>query len=104
MTQSESDLARLSSTLRPNKAVQVQGPPGPSSQATSNPSVPPLNLCLSCVIVGEELVFPVDIPTRDHVVDLKKKIQKERADDTLQGVGPHTLELWKVPIMDEYVI
>jgi hypothetical protein len=66
--------------------------------------MPSLNLRLCCVIEGEGLVFPVDIPTQDDVVDLKKKIQSERAKDTLQDVDHHTLELWKVPIMDEYVM
>ena len=66
--------------------------------------MPPLNLRLCCVIEGEEIVFPVDIPAQADIVDLKKEIQSERAKDTLQDVGPHTLELWKVPIMDEYAM
>jgi hypothetical protein len=106
MAESESE-ARLSSILRLSKGkptVEVQGLPGPSSQATSTPSMPSLKLRLCCVIDGEGLVFPVDIPTQVDVVDLKKEIQSERAQDILQDVGPHTLELWKVPIMDEYVM
>ena len=102
MAKSESE-ARLSSILRPDKGkptVQVQGPPGPSSQATT-PSRPPLNLRLCCVIEDEGLVFPVDIPTQGDVVDLKKKIQSERAMGILRDTDPHSLELWKVSIMDE---
>ncbi len=101
MDKSES---RLSSLLRLNKAkatVQVQGPLGSSSQATSTSSMPSLNLRLCCVIEGEGLIFPVDIPAQADVVDLKKKIQSERAMSTLRGVDPHTLELWKVSIMNE---
>ena len=59
-----------------------------------------LRLC--CVIEDENLVFLVDVPAQADVVDLKKKIQSERALDTLQGVGPHILELWKVCIVDEW--
>jgi hypothetical protein len=58
--------------------------------------MPSLNLRLCCAIEGEGLVFPVDIPAQADVVDLKKKIQSERAMDTLQDVCPHILELWKV--------
>ena len=64
------------------------------------PSLPE-NLRLCCVIEGENLAFTVDISAQADVVDLKKKIQSERAMDILQGVGPHILELWKVCIVDE---
>ena len=77
--------------------VQVQGPPAPSSQATSTPSL----IRLYCVIEGEGLVFGVDISAQDNVSDLKKKIQIERAKSILRDTDPHSLELWKVSIMDE---
>ena len=35
------------------------------------------------------------------VSDLKEEIQRERAMGTLKYVGPHTLELWKVSVIDE---
>src|SRR5438309_1788558 len=106
MAQSVSE-ALLSSILRQNKGkptVEVQGPPGTSSQATSTPCMPSSNLRLCCAIEGEGLVFPVDIQTQDDVVDLKKKIQSERARGILRGIDPHSLELWKVSIMDECVM
>ena len=56
--------------------VQVQGPPGPSSQVTSTSSMPSSNLRLCCIIEGEGLVFPVDIPTQVDVVDLKRKSER----------------------------
>jgi hypothetical protein len=83
MSQSESE-ARLASILHLNKGkptvqVQAQDPPGRPSQATSIPSMPSLNLRLCCVIEGERIIFPVDITVQADVVDLKKKIQSERA-------------------------
>ena len=57
-----------------------------------------LRLC--CIIEGEKLVFPVDVPAQADVVDLKKAIQSERARGTLQGIDPHILELWKVCILN----
>ena len=54
------------------------------------------SLCLCCVIEGEDIVFPVDVPAQSRVSALKKEIQSERATDTLQGVDPHILEIWKV--------
>ena len=66
--------------------------------------MPSLNLHLFCVIEGEGLLFPVDIPAQADVSDLKKEIQSERALSSLQGIDPHTLELWKVCIMNECVL
>jgi len=57
-----------------------------------------LRLC--CTIEGEKLVFPVDIPADAEVIDLKIKIHSDRVLDTLQGVGHHILELWKVCIVN----
>lgn len=56
---------------------------------------------LRCVIERESVVFTVTVPRDFEVGDLKKEIQRERALDTLKGVGPHTLELWKVSAVDE---
>ena len=58
-------------------------------------------LSLSCVIENENIVFPVDVLAQARVSDLKKVIQSERDMDTLQGVGPHILELWKVGVSNE---
>lgn len=56
---------------------------------------------LNCLIQGEDIVFLVSVP-RDCVVStLTKKIKKERELDTLGGVGPQMLELWKVSAIDE---
>lgn len=54
------------------------------------------SLSLCCIIEDEDIVFLVDVPAQARVTVLKKEIQRERAMDTLQGVGPHILELWKV--------
>ncbi len=70
--------------------------PGTSLQAPKMSS-----LCLSCVIEDEDIVFLVDVPAQARVTVLKKEIQRERAMDTLQGVGPHMLELWKVCVLNE---
>ena len=48
---------------------------------------------LCCVIEDEGLVFPVDILAQADIVDLKKKIQSERAMSTLQGIDPHSLKV-----------
>ena len=58
-------------------------------------------MSLCCVIEDEDIVFLVDVPAQARVTDLKKEIQNERAMDTLQGVGPHTLELWKVCVSNK---
>jgi len=63
--------------------------PGPSSHAPKMSS-------LCCVLEDEDIVFPVDVLAQDRVSDLKKSIRHERELDTLKGVGPHILELWKV--------
>lgn len=61
------------------------------------------SLCLCCVIEDEDIVFPVDIPTQARVIVLQKDVQSERAmgQDTLRGVSPHKLELWKVRVSNE---
>ena len=56
---------------------------------------------LNCLIEGESIVFPVTAGYDCVVGELKKKIQEKRTMDTLKGVGPHTLELWKVSAIDE---
>ena len=62
---------------------------------------------LLCVIEGEPEVFTIDIegPSWRNpmfmVTDLKKKIQEERKDDSLDGVGAHSLVLWKVRAIEE---
>ena len=58
-------------------------------------------LRLKCLIQGEDIVFPVTAGCDDEVSDLKESIQGKRALDSLKGVGPHTLELWKVSAIDE---
>ncbi len=59
------------------------------------------SLCLCCIIEDENIVLPVDVPAQARVSALKKEIQLERAMDTLQGVDPHTLELWKVCVSNK---
>jgi hypothetical protein len=61
------------------------------------------SLSLCCVIEAEDIVFPVDVPAQARVSALKKEIQRERAMDTLQGVVPHILELWKVGVSNSNV-
>ena len=56
---------------------------------------------LNCLIKSESIVFLVTVGRDCVVSELKKEIQKERALDTLKNVGPHTLELWKVSVIDE---
>ena len=56
---------------------------------------------LTCLIEGESIVFSVTV-SRDCVVsDLKVEIAKKRERGTLKDVGPQTLELWKVSVIDE---
>ena len=60
------------------------------------------DLRLLCIIEGEAEAFPIDIGESSWrnpkfiVGDLKKKIQEERKNDSLAGVGAHILILWKV--------
>ena len=56
---------------------------------------------LNCLIEGESIVFVVTVGHDCVVSDLKEKIQRERAMDTLKDIGPHTLELWKVSAIDD---
>jgi hypothetical protein len=58
--------------------------------------VPAGSLELNCLLEGESTVFVVTVGRNDAVSNLKKAIRREREEDTLKGVGPHTLELWKV--------
>ena len=60
-------------------------------------------LRLKCLIAGETIVFPVTARCDDQVSDLKEFIRSKRALDSLKGVCPHTLELWKVSAIDEPV-
>jgi hypothetical protein len=60
------------------------------------------DLQLFCVIEGETEGFKIDVEgslwrNLNFVVsDLKEKIQEKRKDDSLAGVGAHSLVLWKV--------
>ena len=56
---------------------------------------------LNCLIEGESNIFVVRVWPEDVVSELKESIQSKRALDSLEGVGPHTLELWKVSAIDE---
>ena len=56
---------------------------------------------LNCLIKGESNIFVVPVGRNNVVSNLKELIRKARIDDTLKGVGPHTLELWKVSTIDE---
>jgi hypothetical protein len=56
---------------------------------------------LNCLIDGESIVFLVTAGRECVVSELKKAIQEERAMDTLKNVGAHTLELWKVSVINE---
>ena len=58
-------------------------------------------LYLCCVIEDENIVFLVDVPAQARVTVLKKEIQRERAMGKLQGVDPHTLELWRVSVSNK---
>ena len=60
-----------------------------------------LTLRLKCLIEGEAIVFPVTAVSDDEVSDLKESIQSKRALDSLKGICPHTLELWKVSAIQE---
>ena len=48
---------------------------------------------LNCLVKREFIVFLVTVGHNCVVSELKKKIQKEWALDTLKNVGPHILEL-----------
>jgi hypothetical protein len=56
---------------------------------------------LNCLIEGESIIFPVTVERNWVVGDLKKEIKRERALGTLKDVDPHTLELWKVSVINE---
>jgi len=56
---------------------------------------------LNCLIEGDSNVFLVTVERDCVVSDLKEEIQRKRALDTLNNVGPHTLELYKVSAIDE---
>jgi hypothetical protein len=64
------------------------------------------DLRLLCVIEGETDVFPIDVggPSwrnpKFMVGDLKEKIQEKR-NDSLAGVGAHSLVLWKVRAIED---
>ena len=91
------------------RPTEVQGPIAESHtpkqterpKKESGPATEMSSLSLCCIIEGEDIVFPIDVSAQARVSDLKKVIQLERAMDTLKGVGPHILELWKVGVSDE---
>ncbi len=56
---------------------------------------------LNCLIEGEKTVFGVTAACSHDISELKELIQVKRAQDSLKGVGPHILELWKVSAIDE---
>ena len=56
---------------------------------------------LNCLIEGEFIIFVVTVGHNCVISDLKEEIQRERAMGTLKYVGPHTLEQWKVSVIDE---
>ena len=65
------------------------------------------DLRLLCVIEGETEPFPIDIEgplwrnPKFMVGDLKGEIQKERKNDSLDGVDAHSLVLWKVRAIED---
>ena len=65
------------------------------------------DLLLFCVIEGETELFPIGVEGSSWrnpkfvVGDLKKKIQEERENDSLAGVGAHILVLWKVRAIED---
>ena len=58
-------------------------------------------LQLNCLIEGESIVFVVPVERNNVFSDMKEKIQNERDKDSLKGIDPHTLELWKVSAIDD---
>jgi Crinkler effector protein N-terminal domain len=82
-------------------------PSAPTITTTTMPGTPvpsqDSSRKLNCLIEGESIVFSVT-STVGHdwnVSELKEAIQSERALGTLNGVDPHTLELWKVSAIYE---
>ena len=65
------------------------------------------DLLLCCVIEGESESFQIRVEgsswhnPKVMVGDLKKKIQEERENDSLAGVGAHNLVLWKVRAIED---
>ena len=65
------------------------------------------DLLLLCVIEGETEVFPIDIEgplwrnPKFIVGGLKQKIQVMQKDGSLDGVGAHSLVLWKVRVIED---
>ena len=65
------------------------------------------DLLLFCVIEGEAELFQIGVERSSWrnpkfvVSNLKEKIQEERENDSLAGVGAHTLVLWKVRAIED---
>ena len=65
------------------------------------------DLLLFCVIDPETEPFPIGVEgslwrnPKFTVGGLKKKIQEERKNDSLAGVGAHSLVLWKVRAIED---
>ncbi|KAF9397540.1 hypothetical protein BGX21_008749, partial [Mortierella sp. AD011] len=57
-------------------------------------------ITLFCIIEGDSVAFPVDIPSQKTVGHLKKAIHKEKSND-LQHVDADKLILFHVSIADE---
>ncbi|KAF8218452.1 hypothetical protein L208DRAFT_341792 [Tricholoma matsutake] len=94
--------AKDANTLSPHSTASgAPFPKSTSDQAEAAMNLGDDDLWLSCVIDGETEVFPIDIEgslwrnPKFTVGYLKKKIQEERKDDSLAGVGAHSLVLWK---------
>jgi Crinkler effector protein N-terminal domain len=113
-------ISALSSSSREHASPQARTslePPRTSTKNAAPTPVPTLNSAqtnmfatsassqdgsrpLNCLIEGEFIIFVVTVGHSCVVSDLKE-IQRERAMGTLKYVGPHTLELWKVSVIDE---
>ena len=100
----------LKKLFRPTDS-EVQGPiaepsshtpkqTDPTNESSSHaPEMSSLSLC--CIIEDEDIAFSVDVPAQARVFALKKEIQRERGQSTLQGVDPNMLELFKVCVSNE---
>ena len=91
----------------PDQDANTRSPASTSDQAEATMNLGDDDLRLLCLIEGEAEVFPIDVEgpswrnPKFMVGDLKKKIQEERKNDSLDGVGAHILVLWKVRAIED---
>jgi Crinkler effector protein N-terminal domain len=64
---------------------------------------PKKTITLQCMIQGEYFTFSVKLPHDATISDLRDAIQKRRECDALKGISSHSLDLWNVCLVFQFL-